>query len=77
MAKFEFVGRVSNVKNKTLARRSITTENILTVVQNPYLSIPRHCIELGVQHTSLDRALHKDLDLKSNEVKTRSQASRL
>ena len=49
--KFELLGQVSDVKNKTHARRSRTTENLAAVAQsveeNPGLSIPRRSLELG------------------------------
>ena len=44
------LGQYSDVKNKTRARRSRTTENIAAVAQsveeNPGLSIPRRSLEL-------------------------------
>ena len=70
--KFELLGQVSDVKNKTRARRSRTTENIAAVAQsveeNPGLSIPRRSLELGIPQTSLHRILHKDLGLKAYKV---------
>ena len=49
--KFDLLGQVSDVKNKTRARRSRTTENIAAVAQsveeNPVLSIPRRSLENG------------------------------
>ena len=72
MEKFELLGQVSDVKNKTRARRSRTTENIAAVAQsveeNPGLSIPRRSLELGIPQTSLHRILHKDLGLKAYKV---------
>ena len=51
MEKFELLGQVSDVKNKTRSRRSRTTENIAAVAQsveeNPCLSIPRRSLENG------------------------------
>ena len=53
--KFELLGHVSDVNNKTRARRSRTTENIAAVAQsveeNPGLSIPRRSLELGIPQT--------------------------
>ncbi|CAB3225785.1 unnamed protein product [Arctia plantaginis] len=70
--KFELLGQVSDVKNKTRARRSRTTENIAAVAQsveeNAGLSIPRRSLELGIPQTSLHRILHKDLGLKAYKV---------
>ena len=72
VGKFELLAQVSDVKNKTRARRSRTTENIAAVAQsveeNPGLSIPRRSLELGIPQTSLHRILHKDLGLKAYKV---------
>lgn len=70
--KFELLGQVSDVKNKTRARRSRTAENIAAVAEsveeNPGLSIPRRSLELGIPQTSLHRILHKDLGLKAYKL---------
>ena len=70
--KFELLEQLSDVKNKTRARRSRTAENIAAVAEsveeNPGLSIPRRSLELGISQTSLYRILHKDLGLKAYKV---------
>ena len=54
--KFELLGQVSDVKNKTRARRSRTIENIAAIAQSveetPGLSIPRRSLEYGIPQTS-------------------------
>src|ERR1700712_2636076 len=70
--KFELLGQVTDVKNKTRARRSRTVENIAVVAESveksPNLSIPRRSLELDIPKTSLHRILHKDLGLKAYTV---------
>ena len=67
--KFELLGQVSDVKNKTRARRSRTAENIAAIAEsveeNLGLFIPRRTLELGVPQTSIYRPLHKDVGLKA------------
>ena len=50
--KFELLGQVSDVKNRTRARRARTPANIAFVAQgleeNPGLSIPLRSLELGI-----------------------------
>ena len=70
--KFELLEQVSDVKNKTRARRSRTIENISAVAQsveeNPGLSITRRSLKMDIPQTSLHRILHKDLGLKAYKV---------
>lgn len=57
LKKFELLGQIIDVKNKTRARHSKTTDNITaapqSVEQSLSLSIPRRSLELGKQKTSL------------------------
>ena len=57
--KFELLGQVSDVKNRTRARRARTPANIASVVhsveKNPGLSIPRRSLELGISQMTLHR----------------------
>ena len=70
--KFELLGQVSDVKNRTRARRARTPANIASaahsVKENPGLSIPRRSLELGISQTMLHRILHKDLCLEAYKV---------
>ena len=60
--KFELLGQVSDVKNRTRARRARTPVNIASVVhsvqENPGLSIPCRSLELGISKTTIHRILH-------------------
>ena len=70
--KFKLLGQVSDVKNRTRARRAGTSTNIASVAhsmeENPGLSIPCRSLELGISQTTLHRILHKDLCLKAYKV---------
>ena len=70
--KIELLEQVSDMKNRTRARRAKTPANIISVAhsmdENPDLSIPRRSLELGILQTTLRRILHKDLCLKAYKV---------
>ena len=55
--KFELLGQVSDVKNRTRTRYAKTPANIVSVAhsveENPGLSIPHHSLELGISQTTL------------------------
>ena len=72
MHEFELLGRVSDLKNQTRARRARTLANIASVAhsveENPGLSIPCRSLELGISQTILHRILHQDLCLKAYKV---------
>ena len=57
--KVELLGQVSDVKNRTRARRARTQANIASVShsveENPGLSIPLRSLELGISQTTLHR----------------------
>ena len=57
MQKFELLGQVSDVKNRTRARRARTPANIASVAHgvegNPGLSISRCSLELGISQPTL------------------------
>ena len=68
----EMLGQVSDVKNRTRARRARTSANIAfvaySVEENPGLFIPRRSLELGISQMIVHRILHKDLCLKAYMV---------
>ena len=62
----ELLGQVSDVKNRTRARRVRTPANITSVAhsveKNLGLSIPRRSLELGISQTTLHRILSPELE---------------
>ena len=66
--KVELLGQVSDVKNRTRARRARTLANIASVAhsveENPGLSIPHRSLELGISQTTLHQFLHETCVLR-------------
>ena len=64
--KFELLGQVSDVKNRTCVRRARTPANIASVAhsveENPGLFIPRCTLKLGISQTTLHQILWPELE---------------
>ena len=66
------MGQVSDVKNRTGARRTKAPPNIASVAhsvkENLGLSVPRRSLVLGILQTTIYQILHKDLCFKGYKV---------
>ena len=77
MKKFEEIGAVTDIARRVHHRLDRAAENIAAVSQSvaedPNVSLPRRCQELGQSYGTLWRILHLDLHLYPYKVQLTQQ----